>query len=403
MKPNPSLRAAKRFVAPLLCWLSFALGAPAAAESPIAPPAAPVPNLALEELLAFVAAHRDDLAVASYSADAAGFPDSGAPILLHNDTVKMPLASTIKIVILAAFERSVASGRLDRAAEVAVGDWDRFYLPGTDGGAHVRSLAELGIPSDDLGFARDPATRVTLDAIARAMIRQSDNAGADLLADRLGSGALRATLREAGLTGEEEPISLLGLKLALHNWQDGPLSWARVQEIRAMPRRRLAAFARDYADRYRRPAWRDAQIAWLLATPAPSFRLQAAGLQAIWPRGTAADYASLLGRLAAGSFLSPAISAAMLEKLAIPLADQEVFTFLAEKGGSEPGLLTEAVLAVPRVGPYTGAPRVSVVFVRRLGEADWQAALDEAAPFQLAGLLALDPAVVEVVRRALGQ
>ncbi len=402
MRPNSRHRRARRLVWLLAGSLLVSYGTSLAAEEPTVAPT-PSAELTLDQLLSFVVAHRDDMAVASFSADSTGSPDAAAPVLVHNAARPLPLASTIKIVLLAAFERSVAAGRIDRGATVRVGDWDLLYLPGTDGGAHARSLVELGIPTDDLGFARDPERSVTLDQIARAMIRQSDNAGADLIAERVGVSTIRATLRAAGMPGQEEPISILGLKLVLHNWQDGPLSWPRVQAIRAMSRARLAAIARGYANRYRRPAWRNAQIAWLLSTPAPSYRLQAAGLQAVWPKGTAADYASVLARLSAGRFLSPAISTAMLDKLAIPLADPTVFSFVAEKGGSEPGLITETVLAVPSVGPFAGTPRISVIFLRRLDEPEWNAALDGAAPFQLAGLLALDPSVVEAVRQALGE
>ena len=93
----------------------------------------------------------------------------------------MTLASTIKIVVLAAYAREVAAGRLDPHAELPIREWERFYLPGTDGGAHAAALAALGIPTDQDGFASNPEAAVSWDRIAQAMIRSSDNAATDLL------------------------------------------------------------------------------------------------------------------------------------------------------------------------------------------------------------------------------
>ncbi len=89
------------------------------------------------------------------------------------------------MVPLAAYARAVATGALDPQERIAVTDWERWYLPGTDGGAH------------DAARTRLPGDTVTLDQMVSAMIRESDNAAPDYLRDRLGDQALIEARRPA--------------------------------------------------------------------------------------------------------------------------------------------------------------------------------------------------------------
>src|SRR5262245_30534076 len=113
------------------------------------------PLMTPEQVLRYLAAHRDDISLVSYTVTPAGTPDPADPVIRVNAFRPMPLASTIKIFVLAAYAREVAAGRLDPQEPIPLGAWDSFYFPLTDGGAHADSLSELGFATDDLGFAVD--------------------------------------------------------------------------------------------------------------------------------------------------------------------------------------------------------------------------------------------------------
>src|SRR5262245_50034678 len=81
-----------------------------------------------------------------HALEAIGVGASNAFVSL-NPNVPMPLASTFKIVLLAAYAREVSHGRLNPNELVAISDWERNYLPGTDGGYHPSALSGLGIVS----------------------------------------------------------------------------------------------------------------------------------------------------------------------------------------------------------------------------------------------------------------
>ncbi|TQM75317.1 serine hydrolase [Thermopolyspora flexuosa] len=120
-----------------------------------------------ESVLAYLKAHRDDVALVAEG-------------IRHNADRLAPVASAIKIVHLAAYADAVRSGKVSPRERVKVSRWNAYHVPGTDGGAHEAALKRL-----------KPGATVTLDQLVSAMIEESDNAAADLLRDRLGPAALK--------------------------------------------------------------------------------------------------------------------------------------------------------------------------------------------------------------------
>lgn len=158
--------------------------------------------------------------------------DNGA--VDHDPEVDRPLASAVKVVHLAAYARAVADGGLDPDESVPVADWEAWYLPGTDGGAHDAALARIGA---------DPTGSVTLDQMVSAMIINSDNAVPDYLRDRLGDDALVDAAAAGGWDGFEPP-TLLGSMIAAvaPNATDGD-PWTTAQRYATDPA--FAAGVRD--------------------------------------------------------------------------------------------------------------------------------------------------------------
>ena len=121
------------------------------------------------------------------NAGLAVLPDGRSPAISFGAGRRYPLGSTRKILIAGALIASHKnlSTRVSRRAV------ERFYVPGTDGGAHER--------------AKLHATRPSLRQLLRAMIEVSDNASADALLERLGAPAVDAWARRQGLT-QQDPI-----------------------------------------------------------------------------------------------------------------------------------------------------------------------------------------------------
>jgi len=354
-----------------------------------------------EQILQYLGQHRQDVALASYSVRPDGTPEPADPMILVNPDQKMPLASTFKIVVLAAYAREVTAGRLNPDQEVSVKDWERYYLPGTDGGTHPAALQSLGIPTDPYGFATDRAATVPLDTLAHVMIQFSDNAATDYLMARVGRDNLRSIISQAGLTGQDVPLPILGTFLSWENHKDGVLTPARVRKIRKLAEnpRRYAAQVDRLTAAFGNPQWREDELQFLLATQDVfSYELEAA-VANVFTGGTVRDYARVMAGVVSGTFLSPEISALMRRHLEIPLPNENLFLSWGTKGGALAGVLTEANYFVPANGGFAGKPRVSVLFLRRIEPAPWEQLLTGSGLTFFDARLASDPAFVGLARQ----
>lgn len=393
------LRSVSRSSACLLAAAALWIGAAPARAGVFGDPSS------FEQVRRHLGAHREDVALVAYTVRPDGTPDPADPVLMHNADTPMPLASTIKVVLLAAYARDVVATRLDPLAEVPVGDWERYYLPGTDGGAHPDALAELGIPADGEGFALDPTTAVTIDRLVWAMIRHSDNAAADWLRVRLGDAAVAATIADAGLTGQDQPPSMLGVVLAWSNHERPSISAARIEQYVREPGS-FAAEVRRLEAAYLDPAWRDAELTWRRTAPdAMTIWDLRPAVDRLAPRGTAADYARLMAGAVTGTCISEEVSAVMRVYLQwlmeFPGMDQ-VFETAGVKGGSLDGaVLTEAGYYVPLAGDFAGRPRVCVLFMRRMPVLAYFAMTRSGSHQMLEMGVVLDRAFGEKVRRTL--
>lgn len=156
----------------------------AAALLPVAPAGAKGSTAEPDDWPAWFRANPQHVAVA--------LDDGRGGRVAHRAHERQPLASAIKVVHMAAYAKAVETGLARPDEKVRVREWEQYYL-GMDGGAHPAALRHLGIPSANGVTADDPNRFVTLDDLAAVMIRYSDNAAADFLRYRLGTGLLHAT------------------------------------------------------------------------------------------------------------------------------------------------------------------------------------------------------------------
>ncbi|GAA2842153.1 serine hydrolase [Crossiella cryophila] len=321
--------------------------------------------------LAWFAAHRDQVGV---------FADNGAQACLaHRAQVSQPLASAVKPVHLAAYTLS----GLAPDTKVTVGEWERFYLPHTDGGAHEQSQRLLGIEADPATkLARNPAQQVTLDQIAGTMIYFSDNAATDYLRHRLGAAALRRAAQRGGWTGLDSRSKLADFLYLL-----------MPEEVRpGVPR--LPMGARLEQRFLTEPAFRDRARARVVSGPPPSWDAQVA-----WARtsggASAATLAGFHRAAATGRF--PEATRRHLEHTLAGSLPPGV-AGIGWKGGSLAGVLALA--------GYTrwqdGRVGSTALLLQELSEADWDGMNAEGSLFFQVFLdLALDPAWQGRVARAL--
>ena len=72
------------------------------------------------------------------------------------------------------------------------------------------------------------------------------------------------------------------------------------------------------------------------------------------------------------TFIGAEASQVMRRHLEWPMqipGNEEVFQTFGAKGGSLPGIVTEASYLIPKEGDFAGEPRVAVLFLNRLSEA----------------------------------
>ena len=327
----------------------------------------------------FIRAQPGDVAIEVLSVEPGGAQKA---VMTWNAAQPMPLASSMKIVVLAAYARAVAAGTLREDAPVTLAEWEAFYLPGLDGRAHAASLKALSLPADEYGRARDGKRTVTLDTLARFMIETSDNAATDLLLFKLGKGAVSETVRALGLKGQGDIGPISGMFLA---WDEEGAKYLDLTPAQ----RRAADWA--WAERVRAtPAFREpAAIEKRLSqnTEATDRQLQ----NATPPLGTAEDYAALLGRVLSGQGFKPAELALLRRHLGWPMrvnpGNAEVFNALYAKGGSlGGGVLTNNLAFESKNGNRV----VYSLFLRNIPAKSYSAVSRELESFMLATLT--DPA-----------
>ncbi|OFD11512.1 D-alanyl-D-alanine carboxypeptidase [Bacillus wiedmannii] len=61
---------------------------------------------------------------------------NGEVLTSINENVKLPLASTAKIVIAVEFAKQVSEGKISRDEQISLQEIEKYYVNNTDGGAH---------------------------------------------------------------------------------------------------------------------------------------------------------------------------------------------------------------------------------------------------------------------------
>lgn len=339
-------------------------------------------NQARDDLVKFIATHPDSAAIVVYTVDGSGSPIEDRSAVFCNADQPLVVASTMKVVVLAAYADAVSQDALDANERIPVDDWERWYLPGTDGGAHVNSLASLGLAADDLGFARDQAATVSLDDLARIMIHYSGNAATDYLIARLGPDKLAEIMSDLGLEHHTPLGPTLGAALATFNHENASFAIERLEPLVAAVSAGNTSDLDRMVDLYLGDEdWRTAQIEFMTSL-AENQNLNAQEMWAyqvkasqLLPKGTAKDYARLMGLIANGKLISSETSALMQQKLETIPADWPMRLLFhhrfGAKDGATAGVVALASYAVPKHGDLVGQTRVVVILANEQPLESW--------------------------------
>lgn len=342
----------------------------------------------------FISEHPEETAVVAYTFDENGNVIDDGKIIFHNADKPLVVASVMKTVVLAAYADMVVNGELDPDEPVQVADWERYYLPISDGSAHQLGLQSVGLQANELGFATDPAATVTLDDLATIMMYYSGNAATDYLIERV--GLERITAVSQTYLPHQGPINLtLGYALAIFN-HEVPFSSAWLQQVKTNIDSNDYSDIEPLMDLYLHDeTWRSAQIDFMTnlssitTTDTEMWEYQTAAAQLL-PKGTAREYAQMMAQIGSGHFISPQASAIMQQKLESVPSDWPLRTLLfnsfGAKDGITAGILTVASYAVPKWGSLRHQSRVVVLFVNGLPLAQFA----EQAQFQGHYLLPID-------------
>ncbi len=352
--------------------------------------AMPIEDLAVDApvrpLLDWIAGHPDDVSIVVRG---------GGGDLAWNAGQERQLASTFKTIVLAAYARDVASGRLEPMERIPRAGVDIWLIAGTDGGAHDAAMTDLA----------DVDGSVTLDDLAQAMTAFSDNAATDALLDRLGRVAVVETmgvLDLAALATSSAPTA--GALMALTDPAFGPSPAERVASYAALDDEGRDARAWTGAARFAADPTASVESVQAALGELTGWQQQIALAQALPWRGSAGEMAELFERAILDERLGRDAAEIMRRHLSWPMQDPTIaerFSAVGAKDGAAAGVLAVAGVARPTTGPNAGHEVIVVVSLSGLDGTTWAALYESEAHHRLALGLAEDPALVASLRKML--
>jgi D-alanyl-D-alanine carboxypeptidase len=260
-------------------------------------------------------------------------------IAQQNANAKMPLASTVKIIVAIEFAQQVASGKIQPEAPIPLTELTKFYIPDTDGGAHPSWLKQMG----EKNLIKNGS--VPLLEVAKGMIRYSSNANTEYLMWRLGLNAINANLASLGLTKHD---TLYPFVSALYVCSEE--NSAKGLKLMGM-------------DLYKKNAYQYFEALKVDTTIKQRFNFAhlSAPVQRVWsdrlPGGTAHEYAELMKKIQSRAYFDSTTQSTLESVMEWPMeafdSNREKYQHLGAKGGSTAFVLTYALYATDKAGNRT--------------------------------------------------
>lgn len=253
----------------------------------------------------------------------------------------MPLASTVKLVIAVNYAQQCAAGKLNPDALVSLDTLALYYVPDTDGGAHVAWLESLG--------SQAKSGKVRLEQVAKGMIDFSSNANTEYLLELLGLDAINASLAQLGLNQHTPIYYLVSALFVGKEAFPGAKGDSLVQLLNNLPLADYRAYTLQIHEKLKSDTAYKRNLGDM-----------SLDVQRIWsdrlPAGTAASYAGLLQKINRGNFFDTSTRKhlkAVLEEIMKDPHNAEWLQHAGMKGGSTAFVLTQALYATDTAGSTT--------------------------------------------------
>lgn len=261
--------------------------------------------------------------------------ENGESIVSYQADQRMPLASTVKIVIAIEYAKQAAAGKINPQEKIPLKEPGRYYLKNTDGGAHPAWLKEM----EDKNLISDD--EVALHDIAKGMIHYSSNANTDYLFSVLGIDRVNELIEKLGLDRHEPVYPIVGAMLIPNQMQN-----------ENMDEKELKALLRNLTDE----EYREKAMQIHKAIQAGKLQLRdinydaPLSIQKIWsdrlPGATAHDYQKLMATINGKSAFSGEELEYLRDLMEWPMdvpGNEERFVHFGAKGGSTAFVLNQAI------------------------------------------------------------
>lgn len=136
------------------------------------------------DLLNYVKTHQDKLSIT--------INENGHETLTIHSDERFPLASTLKILIAFNFIKKATTYEISITDKVEMHELETFYIPNTDGGAHVNWKKSMNYPKE-----------VSLLDVAKGMMQFSSNACTDFLINKIGVEVINASIEDLQLNHDK--------------------------------------------------------------------------------------------------------------------------------------------------------------------------------------------------------
>jgi len=314
-----------------------------------------------EAVLEYIITHPDDVSLVAYEV---GYSEQE---IFYNSDIKRPLASTIKIIVLAEYARQINQGLLSSQELVNIEDIDLYYLPHKDSDTHTSAITELKQKQ-----YINLANQVELHHIPWAMIRYSDNAATDYLIQRLGRENLNNLVSSLNIKNQDVPLPIIGQILTWSNHTSSDTFTERLQKYQAMS-------PKEYGDEVYQltgiwqsdEEFRRNQSTHITSNKWLKLKEQQEIAHALNGKGTATGYTQIMERIYRGLLISSEADKIMRRYLEwtmeIPSNQQRLDAF-GVKNGSLAGIITEAWYLKPT---NANNARVAALFLENIPPGAW--------------------------------
>ena len=247
---------------------------------------------------------------------------------------KMPLASTVKLIIAVEFARQISEGQLNKNEQISLTELDLYYIPNTDGGAHPEWLSQVKqkqlIHND----------HVKLIEVAKGMMAFSSNANTEYLLRRLGLDAINQQLALLNLRDHDDLYHFCAAVMIPAYLEEQCEKGQVLDKLTKMSHEEYVLLAGQLADELA-----DGKLQELKQKVMP----MSENLQRIWsdrlPRGTTSDYLHLLEFINQKTILPKNMQAVFDEIVETAMTNPRNQTWLkhaGQKGGSTKWVFTLA-------------------------------------------------------------